>query len=473
MPKNLPSSPADTNIFREYDIRGLVGDEINDAFAFELGQCFGDIIRAQGGTRIVVGYDARLSSPALAEALKNGLVAAGTYVIEVGRVSTPALYFADMMLKTDAGLMVTGSHNPPEYNGVKLIKDHLPFSGDDILTIRDHIKAARPPQHIAAGSSEKRDVGDAYLQALLQNTNREMSLRAVWDPGNAVSAGIVSALTPHLAGEHHVINGEIDGRFPSHHPDPTIEANLSDLKKAVVDGAYDIGFAFDGDGDRLVVVDGDGRTLFGDRILALLAAPYLMANPGGAIATDVKGSIVFFDEVRRLGGIPVMCRTGHSNIKHAMHAQNINLAGEVSGHFFFGAPWFGVDDAHLAALQILNLCAQRGASIGKLNDTLPETAITPEIRLPCADEDKAALVARAHQLALAIPTWHCDTTDGIRVKTEHGWWLLRASNTQPMMVVRAESPTSEGLSTLMKSVADCLANAGMSASNIDQILLLA
>lgn len=454
--------------FRDYDIRGLVDKQITPIFMQTLGKCFGSIVSRDRGKRIAIGYDARLSSPELSDALGNGITQSGIEVINIGCAPTPALYFADATLNVSASVMVTGSHNPPEYNGIKLVKNHLPFSGEDLRSLGKMVELKM--QHNKSNPCDQPtpnvqqrltvNIEKKYLQALIEHTNIRQQVRAVWDPGNGASSSIVSSLVKHIAGDHHVINGEIDGQFPNHHPDPTIEKNLSQLKETVRKGSYDIGFAFDGDGDRLVVVDKTGRTLSGDRVLTLLAVRHLKENPGEMVASDVKASDVFSEEVLRLGGTPLLCKTGHTNIKHAMHEYNIRLAGEVSGHFFFGHPWIGVDDAHLAALQVLQLCAANKKPISILYNELPHTFATSEIRVPYPDDEKFELIERVQKIVTRTALWKNLSVDGIRARNKDGWWLLRASNTEPMIVIRAESKSKLGLTSLKSSLIHFLVEAG-------------
>jgi len=451
-------------VFRDYDIRGRVGDEIDDDFAYSLGRNFGAIVLNDHGSTVIVGYDARLSSPTLAEATHQGLSDAGLKVIDIGCVTTPALYFADTMLKADASVMVTGSHNPADYNGFKIVKRHRPFSGDNIRALSSRMKAPSSSTSLAKrtiNTITKQDIGNAYLYALLDHMPPPKSAGAVWDPGNGASAGIIGELVSHLPGRHQVINGEIDGHFPSHHPDPTIEENLSDLKNAVIKGSFEIGFAFDGDGDRLAVVDRNGRYLSSDRILALLSAPLLKAHPNAMIASDIKASNVFCDEVRRLGGMPILSKTGHSNIKNLMLQHNIKLAGDVTGHFFFGTPWIGVDDAHLAALKVLSLCDENQTDIATLYDSLPHSYITPELRIPICVSEKQQIITRVHEAIAHDHSLNINTTDGIRVSNEDGWWLLRGSNTENMLVCRVESLSIKGFLSLRSHLKHCLEDAGI------------
>ena len=461
-------------VFRDYDIRGRVGDEIDDAFAHSLGRSFGEIVQNDQGKSVIVGYDARLSSPTLAEATRQGLGDAGLEVVDIGCVTTPALYFADTMLAADAAIMVTGSHNPAHHNGFKLVKAHIPYSGDSIRTLGDRMKTNYASASVTkhnANTSVPHDIGCAYLQALLAHTSLPGSASAVWDPGNGASAGIVGDLIQHLAGRHQIINGEIDGRFPGHHPDPTIEANLSDIKDAVIKGHYDIGFAFDGDGDRLVVIDKSGRSLASDRILALLAAPFLKANPNATIASDIKASNVFCNEVRRLGGTPILSKTGHTNIKKLMLQNDIRLAGDITGHFFFGKPWIGADDAHLAALHVLSLCYAANTDIATLYDSLPQSFVTSELRLPVRASERQQIISRVHAIIAKDDTFDIDTTDGIRASNDDGWWLLRSSNTENMIVCRVESQSLAGFSFLKACLKDCLEDAGIASNRLPSDLL--
>ncbi len=446
---------------REYDIRGIIGRTLSEADAVAVGRGFGTIVRRAGGTRVAVGYDGRLSSPSLEAALVAGLLAAGIEIMRVGCGPTPMLYFAAVTLGADGGIMVTGSHNPPDYNGFKMMLAGKPFFGEQIRTLGRLV--AEGDVEAGAGLSQPVDVGAAYVERLLADWDggdRELSV--VWDNGNGAAGRVLGRLVAGLPGRHTILNEAIDGRFPAHHPDPTIPANLQQLIEAVTGAGADLGIAFDGDADRIGVVDGTGTILWGDQLLVLLARDVLASRPGATIIADVKASQVLFDEVARAGGTPLMWRTGHSLIKSKMADTGSPLAGEMSGHIFFADKWYGFDDALYAAVRLLGIVARSRSTLAAFRAGLPVTMTTPELRFDCPDDRKFAVVS---EVAARLADRKADVTDvdGVRVNTEDGWWLLRASNTQAVLVARAEASTQAGLETLKAALAAELIASGVSA----------
>ena len=453
----------DPSILREYDIRGIVGDTLNPEDVEIIGRAFGSIVieQAGAGTTVCIGYDGRLSSPSLAEALTAGLTSSGANVVQVGRGPTPMLYFATHEKEAAGGMMITGSHNPPDYNGIKMVLGGKSFFGQEIQALGG--RAAAGDFTEGAGSVETWEMAGLYEDRLYASFKAGTPLSVAWDPGNGAAGDVLAALIKRLRGEHHLINGEIDGSFPNHHPDPTVEANLVQLKELVAGQGCDLGIGFDGDGDRIGVVDSQGRVLWGDQLMIFLALDVLSRLPGSTVIADVKTSKVFYDEVARAGGKPVMWQTGHSLIKSKMAELSAPLAGEMSGHIFFADEYYGFDDALYAAIRLLNILGAGGASLDQMRDELPQMINTPEIRFDCPDERKFALVDEVKARLAADTSVRVQDIDGVRVRTEDGWWLLRASNTQPVLVVRCESDSEAGLERLKVLVTDQLTASGMSA----------
>jgi phosphomannomutase len=444
---------------REYDIRGIVGETLGEADAFAIGRTFGSIVADAGGKRVAVGRDGRLSSPMLEAALIKGLTASGMEVVSVGCGPTPMLYFAAFTEHTDGGVMVTGSHNPANYNGFKMLLGKKPFFGPAILDLgaRAAIGQVVPE---AAGSVTHKDVSDAYVARLLQDWDGAKKLKIVWDNGNGAAGDVLTKLLKKLPGEHTVLNGTIDGNFPAHHPDPTVPKNLEQLIASVKKLHADIGVAFDGDADRIGIVDNAGHVLFGDQFLILMARDVLKEHPGATIIADVKASQVLFDEIEKAGGKPLMWKTGHSLIKSKMAEMKSPLAGEMSGHIFYNDKWYGFDDALYAAVRLLGVVARSNKTVAQFRESLPVAVNTPELRFDCAEDRKFEVVKEVAERLKAGGDKVSDT-DGVRVTTEDGWWLLRASNTQAVLVARAESSSEAGLSKLKAALAGQLAASGL------------
>ncbi|MEQ1688178.1 MAG: phosphomannomutase/phosphoglucomutase, partial [Sphingopyxis sp.] len=337
-------------MLREYDIRGIVGDTLYAADAHAIGRSFGTLIRRSGGNRVALGYDGRLSSPMLADALSAGLVASGCTVLNIGQAATPMLYFATHHLAADGGIEITGSHNPPDYNGFKFVAHGAPFYGSQIQTLG--AMAAAGDWDCGEGAAEQCDVFDAYIDRLVEGFAGG-PVRVGWDAGNGAAGPAVEALVKRLPGEHFTLFTTVDGHFPNHHPDPTEEKNLADLRALVADKKLDFGVAFDGDGDRIGAIDGEGRIIWGDQLLQIYAEMVLKEVPGGTIIADVKASQALFDRVTELGGKPMMWKTGHSLIKAKMKEVGSPLAGEMSGHIFFAHGYYGFDDALFAAVKLI------------------------------------------------------------------------------------------------------------------------
>lgn len=573
-------------ILREYDIRGTVGKNLHVADAAALGRAFGTKVLRAGGMKIAVGYDGRTHSPELEAALVDGLKSTGAEVVRIGLGPTPMLYFSTYHLNADAGIMVTGSHNPPDQNGFKmLLAKRLPGGGPVYgEAIQGLAKLAAAGDFVTgSGSISTVDISEAYIERLLKDfcpappltptsfptewgekellsTARDMiscrknliegvrqicslshsindpdnsvfnllvgvesetdhfplgkerdnwnaeslnrldvemeeyisdikddvlqscneiirlynsegrwvgvrgdssrPLKVVWDNGNGAAGDIVQRLVKRLPGEHILLFPEIDGRFPNHHPDPTVAENLRDLQDAVAKHKADLGVAFDGDADRIGAVDGRGRILAGDQLLAIYAAEVLKTHKGATIIADVKASKTLFDSVAANGGVPLMWKTGHSLIKVKMAETNSPLAGEMSGHIFFADKFYGFDDAVYCAVRLISLVSASGKSLAAWRDTLPDTVNTPELRFEVDESRKFGIVAEIKARLLAEGA-NVNDTDGVRVNTPDGWWLLRASNTQAVLVARAESSDAAGLGRLKSQLAAHLQACGV------------
>ena len=447
----------DPTALREYDIRGIVGKSLGPADATAIGRGFATRLRQARGTRVVVGYDGRHSSPALEAALVAGLCAGGVDVVRIGLSPSPMLYFAEATLEVDGGIQITASHNPAEYNGFKMVMGHAPFFGDDIQDLAT--LAASGDWSTGAGTVTTADVLDDYVERLVAGYAGG-AYRIGWDTGNGAAGPVIEALVKRLPGEHHVIFAEVDGNFPNHHPDPTEEANLADLKRLVTEKRLDFGLAFDGDGDRIGAVDALGRVLWGDQILSILVEPALRDQPGAPIVADVKSSQALFDRITALGGEPVMAATGHSLMKTAMTRTGAPLGGELSGHLFFAGDYYGFDDAHYAAVRLIRAVDLSGRSLAALRDAMPGLVATPDLRFPVEDTRKFAVVDAVIARLTAAGTAMI-LIDGARVTTADGWWLLRASNTQAMLTVRAEARDQTALDALLAEVDAHLAAVGV------------
>jgi phosphomannomutase len=452
----------DPTSLREYDIRGIVGTTLHPEDAFAIGRCFGSMVARGGGTKVAVGYDGRLSSPEMEAQLVAGLRACGLEVLRIGCGPTPMLYYASYALSADGAVMVTGSHNPPDYNGFKMMLGKKPFYGKQIQEI-GRMAAEGDVVPAAVGTDRQVDISDDYVARVMQDWDGgDRALKVVWDPGNGSSAEIVKKITAKLPGTHHLLNATIDGTFPAHHPDPTVPKNLEQLIADVAREKADLGIAFDGDGDRIGVVDNEGHILFGDQLLVVLARDVLKAKPGGTIIADVKASQVLFDEVAKAGGQPLMWKTGHSLIKAKMAETGSPLAGEMSGHIFFADKWYGFDDAPYSAVRLLGIVARMSGPLSEVRAALPQVINTPELRFDCPDTRKFGVVQEVKE-RLAAEGAKVQDVDGVRVLTEDGWWLLRASNTQAVLVARAEATSEAGLERLKAGIARQLQASGLAA----------
>ncbi|WP_439567175.1 phosphoglucomutase/phosphomannomutase PgmG [Sphingopyxis sp.] len=444
-------------MLREYDIRGVVGDTLSDKDAYAIGRSFATLVARAGGSRVAVGYDGRLSSPMLCDALVAGINAAGIDALNVGLGPTPMLYYAASTEEVDGGIQITGSHNPPDYNGFKFVMQGRPFYGADILRIGE--MAAAGDWETGEGAAQSIDIIDAYVDRLVEGFVGG-AFRIGWDAGNGAAGTVIEKLTAKLPGEHHLLFTDIDGHFPNHHPDPTEEKNLADLRKLVAEKRLDFGVAFDGDGDRIGAIDGEGRVIWGDQLLQIYAAALLADTPGATIIADVKASQALFDRVAELGGTPLMWKTGHSLIKAKMKETGSPLAGEMSGHVFFADRYYGYDDAPYAAVRLVEAATKLGQSVTGLRGAMAPMVNTPELRFQVDEVRKFAIVDEV-LARLAASGAKVDRTDGARVLTDDGWWLLRASNTQDVLVARAEAKDEAALARLMAAIDEQLALSGI------------
>lgn len=451
---------SNSTIIREYDIRGIVGENLSFDYARAIGNAYGTIVAKKhlAQPRICVGYDGRLTSPDLEDALVEGLRMAGCHVIRIGLGPTPMLYFSVHNLNSDGGVMVTGSHNPPEYNGFKFMLGYQPFYGRQLQELGSFAQSGLTL--VTGGKIQRINIFDNYVSELTSAFQGAGRCNVAWDPGNGAAGEVVTALSNNLPGDQIVINGKIDGTFPCHHPDPTVAENLIQLQNIVASGNYQVGIGLDGDGDRIGVVDDDGKIIWADILMALLVRGVLAENPGATIIGDVKCSQTLFDQITRLGGRPIMWRTGHSLIKSKMAQEKSPFAGEMSGHLFFSDSYYGFDDATYGAIRLLNLIEQEGLKLSELRQQIPELSNTPELRFFCADEVKFDIVEEVRDRLLSRGE-DINDIDGVRVNYPDGWWLLRASNTQPVLVARCEARDTISLNRLKNTLKKELAESGL------------
>jgi len=445
----------DATMFREYDIRGIFEQSLRVEDAYFIGRAFGTTAATfdEHGT-VCVGRDGRMSSPVLVEALIRGITDCGLRVVDIGLGPTPMLYYAAKSMDATGGVMVTGSHNPKDHNGFKFVLNNGPFFGQDIQVLRSIGESGAFAK--GGGDVVVLDIRDEYLKVLLAAYDGDKVLSVAWDAGNGATGEIMEGLAEALPGEHITLFSDIDGDFPNHHPDPTEPHNLEDLIATVKSNSMDVGLAFDGDGDRIGVVDDEGGILWGDQLMMLFAADVLSERPGATIIADVKASGALFEEIARLGGKPLMWKTGHSLIKAKMAETRAPLAGEMSGHIFFADKYYGYDDGLYAAVRLLSLLSRHGGKLSDLRKGLPQRINTPELRFACADVRKFDVVVEVKN-RLKLAAADVSDVDGVRVNTADGWWLLRASNTQPVLVARCEAKDNAGLVRLRSALKEQLA----------------
>ena len=429
-------------IFKAYDIRGIVGTTLTEDGVRLIGRALGSEARARGQKAIAVGRDGRLSGPSLAGALSDGLRATGIDVFDLGMVATPMAYFAAHHLGCGSAVSVTGSHNPPNYNGLKMVLGGTTLSGEDIQALRERIE--REDFASGSGTLQQVDVRDTYLQRILSDVKLTRPMRIAIDCGNGVAGATVADLYRGMGCDVTALFCEVDGNFPNHHPDPSQPANLQDLIKVVRDNDLEMGLAFDGDGDRLGVVTRDGRIIYPDRQLMLFAKDVLSRCPGAEIIFDVKCTRKLAPWIRQYGGVPSMWKTGHSLIKGRMKERKAPLAGEMSGHMFFGERWYGFDDGQYAGARLLEILS-READPSAVLEALPDAVNTPELHLELEEGEPHRLIAAMQKEARFDGASEVITMDGLRVEYPFGFGLARASNTTPVMVLRFEADDEAGL----------------------------
>jgi phosphomannomutase/phosphoglucomutase len=434
-------------IFKAYDIRGVVGRTLTIDAVRLIGQAVGSLAAEHGRDAIVVGRDGRLSGPELLEALSSGILASGVDVIDIGMVVTPMTYFAAEHLGTKCSVMVTGSHNPPDYNGLKMVVDGNALSGDEIQALRTRIE--RGDLRHGAGTKRSEDIGDAYLDRITGDVRLARPMKIAVDCGNGVAGAFAPELYRRLGCEVVELFCDVDGRFPNHHPDPSQPANLEDLERRLREGDCELGLAFDGDGDRLGVVTPDGHVIFADRQLMLFAADLLARKPGATIIYDVKSTRNLKPWIREHGGVPLLWKTGHSLIKAKMKETGAALAGEMSGHTFFGERWYGFDDGLYAGARLLEIVS-RDADPAAMLDALPDALSTPELQIACAEGEQHALIAKLKEHADFPGALEVIGIDGVRVEYPDGFGLARASNTTPVIVLRFEADNEQALARIQR-----------------------
>lgn len=463
-PTQQPPHTLHPSLLREYDIRGIMEETLSATDAYYIGLAFASHIQQQGlGKRICVGFDGRLSSPELEESLVKGMMATGAEVIRIGLGPTPMLYFAARTLEASGAVMVTGSHNPPNHNGFKFMVGKGSLYGEGIKHLGTIINSGDFVK--GSGSVTFEDLKEDYVETLLKAFKGQKPLSVAWDSGSGATGEIVEMLCEKLPGRHILLNTKIDGTFPVHHPDPTVPKNLEQLIDTVTKNQCDLGVAFDGDGDRVGVVDNKGRIIWGDQLMVFFARDVLKAQPGQTIIADVKASQTLFDEIAKAGGRPIMWKTGHSLIKAKMAETGAALAGEMSGHIFFADEYFGFDDGIYAAVRALRLLAGGNTPLSDMLDALPKPHNTPEMRIECKEERKFAVIDEVKQRLYAASA-NVNDVDGVRVLNEDGWWLLRASNTQAALVARCEAYNAEGLKQLQKNLQSQLQASGVALNMV-------
>ena len=441
------------SIFREYDIRGIVGQDLDEDVVRTLGRAIGTYFLGRGKRDVALGRDCRISSPSFGEALSAGLLATGCNVIDLGVVPTPLLYFSIFYKKFEAGVMITGSHNPPEHNGFKMMAGEETLSGSDIQDIRNIITGGK----YAEGRGVRRscELVPEYLDYILADMKLARKLKVVVDAGNGTGGVVAGPLFRRLGCEVIELYCDMDGRFPNHHADPTLPEAMRDLQRTVLETGADLGIGFDGDADRVGVVDDKGKIIWGDQLMVVFARDLLPSHPGAAVISEVKASKVLYDEIARLGGRPVMWKAGHSLIKKKIREEKALFAGEMSGHLFFADRWFGFDDAIYSSARLLEILSKTPRKISEILSDLPKTFTTPEIRVYASDEVKFRIADEVRkELAKTHPVIDID---GVRALFPKGWGLVRPSNTQALLVLRFEGETEADLEAIQKEVRSVLA----------------
>ncbi len=429
-------------IFREYDIRGIADRDLTDDVVLLIGKAFGTFIGKD--STVTVGCDVRLSSPRIKKALISGITSTGVNVIDIGEIPTPVLYFSVYRLSTDGGIMITGSHNPIEYNGFKMLKGKKTIYGEDIQKLKDLID--KKGFNEGSGEVKESDMISRYMDAIMKSASLNKTLKVVIDPGNGTAGPIISSLLDSFGIDYKCINCKPDGHFPAHLPDPTVPKYMETLKGEVLKEKADVGIGFDGDSDRIGVIDDQGNMVYGDRLLGIYAKEVLEKRPGSTIIFDVKCSRGLKEAIEKFGGKPLMWKTGHSLIKAKMQEVSSPLAGEMSGHMFFADEYFGYDDAIYAAMRLLRIISNSDKPFSEIKKEIPYYYSTPEIRVACPDDKKFALVKELSDFF--GKSYETVTIDGVRIEFDYGWGLIRASNTQPVLVLRFEAKTEKELENI-------------------------
>ena len=441
-------------IFREYDIRGKVGEDFTEEVVFLIGKAYGTLVKRKGGKKIVSGRDGRLSGEALQEALIKGITSTGVDVLDIGITPTPVMYFSLFYLEgLGGGIQVTGSHNPPEFNGLKICVGKDTIYGREIQRIRDMIE--KEDFEKGDGKYQEGEVIDSYINYLKDNIKLGRPLRVALDPGNGVCALTAPKIFQELGCEVECLFCEVDGTFPNHHPDPVVPENLKDLRETVLNKNLEVGFGYDGDGDRIGVIDEKGQIIWGDQLLTIFAEDLLKRYPSAKIIGEVKCSRAMYERIAELGGQPIMWKTGHSLIKNKMKEEGALLAGEMSGHIFFADKWFGFDDGLYASLRLAEILSHSNKPLSSFLEDLPKLISTPEIRTPCPDEVKFTIVQELVS-TFKKEGYKVIDVDGARIEFKEGWALVRASNTQPVLVLRFEAENEQFLTQLKEKVYDSL-----------------
>lgn len=440
-------------IFREYDIRGVVGQDLDRSVAVTIGRAVATKVQRAGRKEVAVGRDCRLSSPELAEGLIEGLLASGCDVVNLGVVPTPLVYFSSFYKKKEAAVMITGSHNPAEFNGFKIMIGEETLHGEEIQDIFRIIKEGQFVSASTPGKKTDFDPIPEYIDYVAGQVKLERPVKVVVDSGNGTAGPVAVPLFKKLGAEIVELYTEMDGRFPNHHPDPTLPEALKDLMTKVAETGAELGIAYDGDGDRIGAVDETGKIIWGDQLMIIFARDLLARHPGAAIISEVKASKLLYDEIARLGGRPIMWKTGHSLIKKKIKEEKALLAGEMSGHIFFADRWFGFDDAIYASARLLEIVSRSTKKLSEYLADLPRTYNTPEIRIYASDEVKFKIVDLVKaELSQRPDVRQIIDIDGVRAVFDHGWGLLRASNTQPVLVLRFEADSPENLDKLQQEI---------------------
>ena len=442
------------SIFREYDIRGIVGQDLDEDVVGTLGLAMGTYFLGRGKREVALGRDCRLSSPSFAEALAEGLLATGCNVTDIGIVPTPLLYFSIFYKRLEAGVMITGSHNPPEHNGFKMMAGEETLSGSDIQAIRGIINDGKFAE--GAGVRKSYDLVPEYLDYILGDVKLARKLKVVVDAGNGTGGVVAVPLFRKLGCDVVELYCDMDGRFPNHHADPTLPEAMKDLTGKVLETGADLGIGYDGDADRIGVIDDKGAIIWGDQLMVVFARDLLPAHPGAVVISEVKASKVLYDEIARLGGKPIMWKAGHSLIKKKIREEKALFAGEMSGHIFFADRWFGFDDAIYSSARLLEILAKTGSKLSEMLSDLPKTFTTPEIRVYASDEVKFRIVDEVRKVL--AKTHPVIDIDGVRALFPKGWGLVRPSNTQALLVLRFEGETEADLEVIQKEVRGVLAD---------------